>query len=71
MKGVKGRKKRENLPSCSHVFEETQNLVISHCFAEDCKEMYQNVKCTCKVNVFLVAPVVCDGTLIAIGILVA
>ena len=39
------RKKMKNSPSCVHVLYKTLNLVISRCcFAEDGKEMYQNVK---------------------------
>ena len=37
---------------CVHVLHKTLNLVISCCFAENGKEMYQNVKCTCRVIVF-------------------
>ena len=29
-----------------------ENLVISRCFAEDGKEMYQNIKRTCRAIVF-------------------
>ena len=47
------RKKMENSPLCVHVLQKTSNVVISRfCFAEDGKEMYQNVKRTCKVIVF-------------------
>ena len=43
----------KNLPSCSHVLHKTLNVVISrHCFAEDGKEMYHNVKRTCRAIVF-------------------
>ena len=36
-----------------HVLNKTLNLVISRCcFAEDDKEMYQNLKRTCRVIVF-------------------
>ena len=47
------RKKMKNSPSCFHVLQKTYNLVISRCcFAEDSKEMYQNVKRMCRVIVF-------------------
>ena len=40
-------------PSYTHVLHKTLNLVISHpCFPEDGKEMYQNLKCTCRATVF-------------------
>ena len=47
------RKKMKNSPSCVHVLHKTLNVVISRCcFAEDGKEMYQNVKRTCRAIVF-------------------
>ena len=47
------RKKMKNLPSCVHVLHKTLNVVISRCsFAEDGKEMYENVKCTCRAIAF-------------------
>ena len=47
------RKKMKNLSSCVHVLHKTLNVVISRCcFAEDSKEMYQNVKRTCRAIVF-------------------
>ena len=47
------RKKMKNLPSCVHVLHKTLNVVISRrCFAEDGKEMYQNVKRTCRAIIF-------------------
>ena len=47
------RKKMKNSPSCVHVLHETLNAVISRCcFAEDGKEMYQNVKRKCRAIVF-------------------
>ena len=47
------RKKMKNSPSCVHVLQKTLNVVISRCcFAEDGKEMYQNVKRTCRAIVF-------------------
>ena len=52
------RKKFEN-QCCVHVLHKTLNLVISHCcFAEDGKEMCQNLKCTCRAIVFLIKPIV-------------
>ena len=49
----KFRKKIKDSPSCIHVLHKTLNVVISRCcFAEDGKEMYQNVKRTCKAIVF-------------------
>ena len=49
----KSRKKMKNSLSCVHVLHKTLNGVISRCcFAEDSKEMYQNVKRTCRVIVF-------------------
>ena len=47
------RKKMKNSPSCVNVHHKTLNVVISRCcFAEDGKEMYQNVKRTCRAIVF-------------------
>ena len=46
------RKKMKNTPSCCHVLQKTLNVVISRCFAKDGKEMYQNVKRTCRAIVF-------------------
>ena len=47
------RKKRKNSASSVDVLHKTLNLVISRCcFAEDGKEMYQNVKCTWRAIVF-------------------
>ena len=47
------RKKMKNSPSSVDVLHKTLNVVISRCcFAEDGKEMYQNVKRTCRVIVF-------------------
>ena len=46
-------RKMKNSPSCVHVLHKTVNVVISRCcFAEDRKEMYQNVKRTCRAIVF-------------------
>ena len=42
-----------------HVLQATQNLVISRCyFAEDGKEMYQELKRTCTAIVLLIKPFV-------------
>ena len=47
------RKKKKNSPSSVDVLHKTLNVVISRCcFAEDGKEMYQNVKRTCRAIVF-------------------
>ena len=47
------RKKMKNSPPCIHVLHKTLNVVISRCcFAEDDKEMYQNVKRTCRAIIF-------------------
>ena len=47
------RKKMKNSPPCVHVLHKPLNLVISRCcFAEDGKEMYQNVKRTSRAIVF-------------------
>ena len=47
------RKKMKNSPPCLHILHKTLNVVISRCrFAEDDKEMYQNVKRTCRAIVF-------------------
>ena len=46
------RKKMKNSSSCIHVLHKTLNVVISRCcFAEGGKEMYQNVKRTCRAIV--------------------
>ena len=46
------KKMKNSLPSV-HVLHKTLNVVISRCcFAEDDKEMYQNVKSTCRAIVF-------------------
>ena len=53
--GVQVKKENENVtvPSCLHVLHKTLNLVISRCcFAEDRREMYQNLKRTCRAIVF-------------------
>ena len=47
------RKEMKNLPPCFHVLHKTLNVVVSRCcFAEESKEMYQNVKRTCRAIVF-------------------
>ena len=47
------RKRMKNSPSCVHVFQKTLNWVISRCcFAEDGKEMNENLKRTCRAIVF-------------------
>ena len=49
----KSRKKMKNSPSSVDVLHKTFIVVISrYCFAEDGKEMYQNVKRTCRAIVF-------------------
>ena len=49
----KSRRKMKNSPLCVHVLHKTLNVVISRCcFAEDGKEMYQNVKRACRAIVF-------------------
>ena len=49
----KVRKKMKNSLSSVDVLHKTLNVVISRCcFAEDGKEMYQNVKRTCRAIVF-------------------
>ena len=56
---LKQRKGKKNLPSCAHVLGKTKNLVISRCcFAEFGKEIYQNVKRTCRVLFWLINPIV-------------
>ena len=48
------RKKIKDSPSFVDVLPKTLNLVISRCcFAEDGKEMYQNLKRTCRAIVFV------------------
>ena len=48
------RKEMKNSPSSVDVLHKTLNVVISRCcFAEDGKEIYQNVKCTCGVIVLV------------------
>ena len=47
------RNKMKNSPSSVDVLHKTLNVVISRCcFVEDGKEMYQNVKRTCRAIVF-------------------
>ena len=53
------RKKMKNSPSRVHVLHKTLNGVISRCcFAEDGKEMYQNVKRTFRAMYLLIKPIV-------------
>ena len=48
------RKKKKNSPSSVDILHKTLNVDISRfCFAEDSKEMYQNVKRTCRAIVKL------------------
>ena len=48
------KSKYEKLPIVVHVLQTTQNLVISRCcFAEDGKEMYQELQRTCTAIVLL------------------
>ena len=50
------RRRMKNSQSCVHVLYKTLNLAISHCcFAEDGREMYQNLKhmqsdCFCSLS---------------------
>ena len=47
------RKKMKNSPPCVRVLQKTLNMVISRCwFAEDGREMYQNVKQKYRAIVF-------------------
>ena len=49
----KVRKKMKNSPLSVDVLHKTLNVVISRCcFEEDGKEVYQNVKRTCRAIVF-------------------
>ena len=53
--GAQVKKENENSPSCVHVLHKTLNVTISRCcFAEDGREMYQNVKRTCRAMFFLI-----------------
>ena len=53
------KKKMKNSLSCVHVLHKTLNVVISRCyFAEDSKEMYLNVKRTCRAIGLLSKPIV-------------
>ena len=50
----KYERKMKNLPSCAHVLQKALNLVISRCyFGDDGKEMYKNIKRTCRAIVFV------------------
>ena len=60
------RMKMKNSPSCVHVLHKTLDVVISRCcFAEAGKEVYQNVKRTCRAIVF------CSLNLLFCGVVVA
>ena len=51
--GVQIKKENEKFTVCVHVLHKTLNVVISRCcFIENGKEMYQNVKRTCRAIVF-------------------
>ena len=54
------KKRIKNTPSCGHVLHKTLNLVISRCcFANDDREMYQNLKRTYRgIVFFLINPFV-------------
>ena len=59
MNDVKVRKKKEDFAIIRSRSLENMNLVISRCcFAEDGKEMFQNVKRTCRVLFLLIKPIV-------------
>ena len=61
------RKKMKNSPSCIHVLHKTLNVVISRCcFAEDGKEMYQNVKRTWRAIVFAQLNLLFCGVVVAL-----
>ena len=54
------KKNYEKLAVVVHVLQTTHNLVISRCcFAEDGKEMYQELKRTCIAIVLLIKAFVC------------
>ena len=54
------KKSYEKLAVVVHVLQTTHNLVISRCsFAEDGKEMYQELKSTCIAIVLLIKAFVC------------
>ena len=46
------KKKMKSSSPCVYVLHKTLNVVISRCFAEDGKEMYQNVNRTCRAIAF-------------------
>ena len=51
--GLKRRERTENSSSCANVLHRTLNLVISRRhLGDDGKEMYTNVKRTCRAIVF-------------------
>ena len=54
----KFRKKTKDSPSCVHVLHKTLNVVVSRCcFAEDGKEMYQNVNARAERLFFVIKPI--------------
>ena len=54
------KKSYEKLAVVVHVLQTTHNLVIPRCcFAEDGKEMYHELKRTCKAIVLLIKTFVC------------
>ena len=56
--GYKLRKKMKNSPSCVHILHKTSIVVISRCcFAEDGKEMYQNVHARAERLFLLIKPI--------------
>ena len=62
----------KNSPSCAHVLHKTLNLVISRCsFADDGKEMYQNIKRTCRAIVFAHLNLWFCGVLVVVAVVVA
>ena len=66
------RKKMKNSPSCAHVFQKTYNLVISRCcFAEDSKEMYQNVRRTYRAIIFCSLNLLFCGVVVVVAVVVA
>ena len=58
-------------PSCVHVLQKNLNVVIPRCcFAEDGKEMYQNLKRTYRAIVFPLNLLFC-GVVVAVVVVVA
>ena len=65
------RKKMKNSPSCVPF---SKNLKCGHsrcCFAEDGKEMYQNVKRTCRAIVFAHESYCFAAFVVAVAVVVA